>query len=270
MNIISINIRQLLWLGIFLFGMAMISPIANATEAPPSFLRILGSGNLQQPSDVAVDSTGNVYVASSSTDNNGYRVVKKFTNTGTLITSWPIVTDVAGLPGNVNLPLSIAVDENVVYVAVGTRTAGAGNPRIEKFTLDGTPLDPLNLPVDISQLHTVSIFGSTSDDDGQQFLSPIGIKIVGDFAYVADDFSGDIQVFNKYTGEFITKHNSGPVSVRLAGIAVDPNPSDGSLASIYISVNNIYATSIGVWKYAFHIIHLAQKATSWIESKVVI
>ncbi|NQT80809.1 MAG: hypothetical protein HQ555_10525, partial [Candidatus Aminicenantes bacterium] len=77
------------------------------------------------PQGIGVDSSGNVYVASS-----GFHNIMKFTSDGTFLLEW-------GSPGSgynqFSYPVGIAVDgDGYVYVA------DTGNNRIQKFTSDGT------------------------------------------------------------------------------------------------------------------------------------
>jgi DNA-binding beta-propeller fold protein YncE len=99
-----------------------------------SFLLAWGSpgssaGQFIEPSGVAVDSSGNVYV----TDLLNNRV-EKFTGSGTFITQWGSQGSGAG---QFEDPHGIAVDSSGnVYVADWTNIYGNG--RVEKFTSSGT------------------------------------------------------------------------------------------------------------------------------------
>jgi tripartite motif-containing protein 71 len=83
-----------------------------------------GDGQFNTPIDVAVDGSGNVYVA--DTGNNR---IQKFTNTGTFLAKW-------GSPGRGNgqfeSPGGLAVDRSGnVFVA------DIGDNRIQKFACKG-------------------------------------------------------------------------------------------------------------------------------------
>ncbi|WGZ96397.1 MAG: hypothetical protein QJT81_10690 [Candidatus Thiothrix putei] len=248
MNIASTH-PKLYWLGLLLLTLTIFTPAANA-EDPPSLVRNWGNGtpsngdgNLQQPADVAVDSAGNVYVA-----DKGNTRIQKFSKTGTFIKKWS--TSPAPLR-----PTGIAIDENVVYVVEGPATPssnGANSSKVQKFTLEGELLNPNALPPDVSPNHTTSQWGSSTlynGADGQLF-SPVGIEVAENFVFVVDDYNGKIQVFNKYTGQFLAKGDIGYYGIRANGIAVDANPSDGSQATVYTSINNIPGS--GIWKYTFN------------------
>jgi tripartite motif-containing protein 71 len=91
------------------------------------------AGQFNNPIGIAVDSSGNVYVA--DTENNR---VQKFTSNGTLITKW-------GAPGpnagQFNNPIGIAVDSSGnVYVA------DTENNRVQKFTSNGTLITKWGAP----------------------------------------------------------------------------------------------------------------------------
>ena len=80
--------------------------------------------NLSGPSGIAVDTSGNVYVA--DTDNNR---IQKFTSDGNFIKEWGRT---GSGPGEFSHPSGIAVmNSGNVYVA------DTGNNRIQKFTSDG-------------------------------------------------------------------------------------------------------------------------------------
>ena len=159
---------------------APAAPVA-ADEAPPVFdLKWgtfgTGNGQLRNPTGVAVDSSGNVYVADYNNDR-----IQKFTSTGTLLTSWGIL----GVnPGQFYGPATVAVDSSGnVYVADG------GNNRIQKFTSTGT---------------FVTQWGTIGTGDGQ-FQTPSGVDVDSSGnVYVADYDNHRIQRFTS-TGTFVTK-----------------------------------------------------------------
>ncbi|MGH9877350.1 MAG: SBBP repeat-containing protein, partial [Nitrososphaerales archaeon] len=85
---------------------------------------VTGAGELNEPSGIAVDSYGNVYVADLT-----YGRIKKFTGDGKLIATWGF----SGMgDSQFNFPHGIAIDsKGNVYVA------DTDNHRIQKFTSDG-------------------------------------------------------------------------------------------------------------------------------------
>ncbi|MCK5242318.1 SMP-30/gluconolactonase/LRE family protein [bacterium] len=159
-----------------------------------------GDGKFNQPSGVAVDNAGNVYVA----DLHNHRI-QKFDANGNFITKWGSETGESGAAdGEFNQPSGVAVDNaGNVYVA------DQGNDRIQKFDENGDHL---------------ATWGSEGSLDGQ-FKDPFGIAVdnAGNI-YVADVHNYRIQKFDA-SGNFITKWGSvggldGQFSQPL-GVAVD-------------------------------------------------
>jgi DNA-binding beta-propeller fold protein YncE len=199
---------------------------------------------------IAVDSSGNVYVADSGNDR-----IQKFTSTGTFITKWGSYGADSGLFSS---PRSVAVDSlGNVYVT------DSSNHRIQKFTSTGTFVTkwgfsgggsgylqfkyPLGIAVDTldnvyvadtsnhriqkfsSNGASITDWGSSGSGDGQ-FSYPGGVAVDSSGnVYVADTHNHRIQKFNS-NGTFLSKwgsEGSGDGQFRYpGGIAID---SSGNL-----------------------------------------
>jgi sugar lactone lactonase YvrE len=138
-----------------------------------------GDGQLFVPHDVAVDKSGNVYVA----DTGNHRI-QKFTSEGIYITKW-------GTPGigndQISNPFGVDVgpDGNVYVIETG-------NSRVHKFTSDG--------------VH-ITKWGSFGTGTGR-FRSPTGICVdKSGNVYVADTDNHRVQKFTS-SGVFLTQWGS--------------------------------------------------------------
>ena len=188
-------------LGAFLAVIPVAAPVAQAADLPPVFSLKWGSngtgnGQFNNPFGVAVDSSGDVYVA----DTSNYRI-QKFSSAGAYLTQW-------GTNGTANgqfmLPYGVAVDASGdVYVA------DTSNNRIQKFTSAGTYLTQ---------------WGSFGTGDGQfEFPAAVAVDASGD-VYVADSSNNRIQKFTS-TGTYLTQwgtNGTGNGQFRYPyGVAVD-------------------------------------------------
>jgi tripartite motif-containing protein 71 len=178
-----------------------------AWAQPPTYITQWGSqgsgdGQFLYPVGIAVDASGNVYVA----DSNNNRI-EKFTSSGAFITKWGVRG--AG-NGQFYIPTGVAVgDSGNVYVA------DSYNMRIQKFTSSGTYL---------SQWGKVGNSGSSGDGE---FSLATGVATdKNGNVYVADRYNYRIQVFTG-SGAFIRKWGSyGDGNGQFNdpfGVAVDAN-----------------------------------------------
>ena len=132
--------------------------------------------NFHHPEEIAIGSTGNVYVV----DAGNYRI-QKFGPDGTFITRWG--TQGAG-DGEFSGPRGIAIDGSDNVYVVDT-----GNNRIQRFDSDGK---------------FIGKWGTYGESNGD-FNSPTGIAISNDGnVYVADTWNYRIQKFNN-EGVFLAK-----------------------------------------------------------------
>jgi len=124
---------RLLFFILFLSLILLTLPRQNAlvaSDGSATFVTSWGSdvtsnGNLKMPQGIAVDSSGNIFVA----DTRNHRI-QKFTSTGTFVLTWGTL---GSAEGQFNLPTDVGVDSlGNVYVA------DSGNNRIQKFTTLGT------------------------------------------------------------------------------------------------------------------------------------
>jgi DNA-binding beta-propeller fold protein YncE len=168
---------------------------------------IIGGYQFKDPTGLATDAAGNVYVADMKAS-----TVIKFTSDGKFITKW-------GTPGNngsqFHFPTAVATDPlGKVYV---TDFSILSNGTIQKFTSDGK---------------FITKWGSSGVGDGQfNYTRGIATDSLGN-VYVADSGNHRIQKFDS-NGNFITKWGPlGGCDWQLdypAGIVVD------HLGRVYVS-----------------------------------
>ena len=163
-----------------------------------------GDGQFNNPQGVAVDGSGNVYVA--DTYNNR---VQKFSSSGVFLSKWGTQ---GSEDGQFKGPYGVAVDgSGNVYVA------DYGNGRVQKFSSSGVFL---------------SKWGTQGSGDGQ-FNYPYGVAVDGSGnVYVADTYNSRVQKFSS-SGVFLSKwgtYGSGDGQFSHPyGVAVD------SLGNVYVS-----------------------------------
>ena len=175
--------RVLIWTFVFvafLGGLGALFWYYTQNELPPSFERTIGTGaagqgpgELNEPTGVGVDGSGNVYVL----DTRNCRV-QRFDPQGKLIDVW-------GSQGSGDaqmrepIRLKLAPD-NTVWVA------DTGNSRLLHFSTQGEYLGEV---------------GSLGQDEGQ-FVAPIGIAFDSEgYMWVSDARSNRLQLFSP-KGEF--------------------------------------------------------------------
>ncbi len=136
-----------------------------------------GNGQFTYPTDIAIDSSGNVYVV----DSNNNRI-QKFDSSGNYIAQWG---SLGSSIGQLTLPSAIAIDcfDNI-YVAE------PGHNRVIKFNSNG---------------EYINKWGKTGSGDGE-FLNPNGIEVdISCNVYVSDSSNCRIQKFDSigtYLGQW--------------------------------------------------------------------
>ncbi len=202
--------KVLLRLGV-LFAVCAVWSCAFAAQGSESYVFVgnwgregSGDGEFRFPQGVAVDSSGNVYVADRNNDR-----MQKFTPGGVLLKKWG--TNGEG-EGEFEWPSGVAVDTSGnVYVA------DTSNHRIQKFTSEGVFLTE---------------WGNWGSGDGK-FNEPRGVAVDGSGnVYVLDYVNQRIQKFTSQ-GAFLKKWGrpgSGDGEFHYpGGIAVDPVPGGGNV-----------------------------------------
>jgi hypothetical protein len=196
------------------------------------------AGKFRSPSGVAIDGSGNIYVA----DTSNHRI-QKFASDGQFIRQWD---SYGSNNGQFRSPYSIAFDRNGYFYV-----ADAGNSRIQKFDSEGNFKTKwgsygdctvscgnyqfnsrmgLGITVDgngyvyvadrsnyrVQKYNSDGIFisqlGGPGDGDGQ-FSVPEGITVDSSNNVYVSDASGRIQKFSP-SGTFLTKWGSGDGNYR--------------------------------------------------------
>src|SRR5206468_1498143 len=125
-----------------------------------------GNGKFFNPTDVAIDSAGNVYVTDGGLDR-----VQKFTSSGVYLSQWGTT---GSLPGQLSFPAAIAVDaSDNLFVT------DYNNARIQKFTSAATPTSAIAFPADGGVYNsggfTDSLTGTASGPEG--VVAGVGVRI---------------------------------------------------------------------------------------------
>ena len=169
---------------------------AQEQKKPPSFLLAWGThgyspGQFVGPSGVAVDSSGNVYVADPDTNR-----VEKFTSNGTYISQWGSKGSGAG---QFNAPYGVAVDSaSNVYVI--------DEVHVEKFTSSGT---------------FITQWGSIGSGPGQ-YNGP---------GWVAVDASGNVYVTDTWNNRVVKFGSITTISVGQAVLIITTAAIVGSVGA---------------------------------------
>ncbi len=238
--------------------------------------------------DVAVDSSGNVWIADSSPSH-----VLKFDANGDFLMelgeTWTYGTD----NDHFGRPVSIAFDSSGnIYVSDGTETWTGGNQRIQIFDSSGNYLntigetgvagsdnnhfyDPHHIVIDDNNYlyvadfsnHRIQIFNvsnplspvylttlgvsSVSGSDNEHFNQPTGVAVDSNYIYVSDQSNRRIQIFNRTTGTFIATIGTGSWGTGNNEFKKPTDVAIDSAGSVYVAdkTNNRVQQFDSDWDY---------------------
>ncbi len=172
-------------------ALALLVPAAASAEGEFGYLDKWGElgihdGELNRPHGIAIDSSGNVYVA----DQGNFRI-QKFDSNGAHLDTWGNIRD-----DELKSTAGLAVDrQGSVYISEWYWTSDDGwvtytlHSRVRKLNPDGS---------------LVTQWGDTGTGNGQ-FNGPHGVAVdSNDNVYVADSFNHRIQKFTS-NGTFLNK-----------------------------------------------------------------
>ena len=187
-----------------------------------------GSNNFKNPSAIAVQNGSSIYVYVADTGNNR---VEKFTNTGSLVTSW-------GVGGKGKGTISFFTPQAVAVNSNGTTLYVAGPNGIGTFDKNGNYLTTFTNPGTGTFSNPQ---GLALDGSGNLFVSDTGNHRIVELAY-----NGTPQTYGSSGGVTVTGLNpaglvvdsSGNVYVALSNNTVEGFDITGTLFNTVIGFNN--------------------------------
>ncbi len=159
-----------------------------------------GAGQLSEPLGVAIDSSGNVWVAEEGNDR-----IQEFSETGASITTFGSVGTGAG---QFEVPMNIAFVGGDVYVT------DQNNNRVDEFSTSGTFLKTIGWGVSNGEAKletcTSSCRAGIAGTGNGQFDNPraMAVEPVSGNLYVADMSNNRVQAITT-SGAFVSKFGSG-------------------------------------------------------------
>jgi len=212
-----------------------IVTIAGSPGNPGSTDGTGSEARFHNPAGVAVDSSGNIYVA-----DNGNNTIRKVTPGGVVTT----LAGVVGSPGSTDGPGSTAQFHGPSHLAIDSSdnifVADQGNSTIRMVTPDGVVSTPAGNPA--------SRGSADGTGNAAQFYEPLGVAVDSSGnVYVADSYNYSVR---KMTPRMTTQGKVYDVTT-LAGSATTQGSTDGagSVARFYapdgITVNgsgNVFVT----------------------------
>ena len=211
-----------------------VATLAGIAGNPGTNDEVGSAARFNQPSGVAVDGSGNVYIA--DTYNFTIRLVSPSGSVTTLAgkTGSAGTNDGIGNVAQFSYPQGVAVDD-----ATNVYVADTGNCTIRKLTLDGTNWNVITLAGFAGVAGTNDGTGSSA-----RFSGPVGLAV---------DRSGNLYVADM-ENQTIRRVSAGGVVTTLAGHAGVPGTSDGPVRRAQFSfpygvavdgVGNVYVADTG-------------------------
>ena len=199
------------------------------------FVRELGgNGEFFNPSSVAFDSHGNVYVADGSMPfpfPNGNERIEIYSSSGEYINTIGVTGESGSDNEHFNGPHRIAIDDqDRLYVT------DRFNHRVQVFDVT-QPLTP-------TYTATLGVTGACASDNGH-LCKPQGVAVDDDLIYVADTDNGRVQIFDIHTRAYVATIEGGACDV---AIDEDGNiyVADGGTIVQQYNSSRSYVRSYGV------------------------